>query len=312
MQTPWGEIEIGDAHAHLFSRAFFEKLAAELGTGPEHVEAMVSKLGWTVPPRDGASLASLWEQELDREGVAKLALMSSLPGDEISVAEVLKARPERFYGYFMFNPLDEDPVGRARQAFEDYRLQGLCLFPAMHRFSLDDVRLGPIFELAAQYPNVVVFVHTGVLTVGVRRKLGLRSRFDMRFSNPLDLHHVALDHPEINFVIPHFGAGFFREALMLGDLVPNVYMDTSSSNQWIRYLLPAVMLTDVFRKALEVYGVHRLLFGTDSSFFPRGWNREIFRTQVEALQEIGADGDTARAVLGENLRRLLERDPGRR
>ena len=35
--------------------------------------------------------------------------------------------------------------------------------------------------------------------------------------------------------LPHFGAGYFREALMLADLCPNVYLDTSSSNSWMRY-----------------------------------------------------------------------------
>src|ERR1035441_8476367 len=36
------------------------------------------------------------------------------------------------------------------------------------------------------------FVHCGVLTVGIRKKLGLDSPFEMRFSNPLELHGPAL------------------------------------------------------------------------------------------------------------------------
>ena len=118
----------------------------------------------------------------------------------------------------------------------------------------------------------MLFVHCGVLTVGIRRKLGLPSRFDMRFSNPLDLHAIALAHPRLPIVVPHFGAGMFREALMLADLCPNVVLDTSSSNHWIDYH-PGLTLVDVFRQALLVAGPSRLLFGTDSSFFPRGWNR---------------------------------------
>ena len=70
--------------------------------------------------------------------------------------------------------------------------------------------LEPIYRAASERPGVVVFVHMGVLTVGVRDKLGLRSPFDMRFSNPIDLHRAALEHPAVNFVIPHFGAGYFR------------------------------------------------------------------------------------------------------
>ncbi|HBY59968.1 MAG TPA: hypothetical protein DEH78_09095 [Solibacterales bacterium] len=61
----------------------------------------------------------------------------------------------------------------------------------------------------------------------------------------------------------------------------------------------------MFRAELEVAGARRLLFGTDSSFFPRGWNRPVFDQQVGALQEAGAGPDEARFILGANLMDLL-------
>ena len=73
-------------------------------------------------------------------------------------------------------------------------------------------------------PGTAVFVHCGVLSVGVRKKLGLPSPFDIRFGNPLDLHAVALRYPQVPIIIPHFGAGLFREALMVADLCPNVLL----------------------------------------------------------------------------------------
>lgn len=305
METPWGEIEVRDAHAHLFSHGFFQALAKQRGRA-ESVEAVTGQLGWTAPPTDNRALARLWDSELSRHDVAGSVLMSSVPGDEASAAEVRATQPDRFYGYFMLDPLAGDAGERARKAFDELGLQGLCLFPAMHGFSVQDDRLRPLYELAAERHGVVVFVHMGVLTVGVRRRLGLPSRFDMTRSNPIDLHRVALEYPGVNFVVPHFGAGYFRETLMLGDLVPNVYVDTSSSNGWIRYLLPETTLADVFRKALEVFGRDRLLFGSDSSFFPRGWNREVFETQVQVLKQLEADDATARAVFGANLKSLLQ------
>ena len=100
-----------------------------------------------------------------------------------------------------------------------------------------------------------MFVHCGVLSVGVREKLGLASPFDMRFSNPIDLHAVALRYPQVPIIVPHFGAGYFREALMLADLCPNVYLDTSSSNRWMRYQESHLgILRQVFRRALDVVG----------------------------------------------------------
>ena len=294
----------------IFFRILFFKRSPQQKGQPDRVDELIKGLGWEVPPKENSELAARWAAELDRHGVARSVLMSSVPGDEASATEAVRSGPARFYGYFMFNPLAPAAGPRARRAFDELGLKGLCLFPAMHRFSVQDEALEPIYELAGARRQVVIFVHMGVLTVGVRNKLGLPSKFDMSFSNPIDLHRVALEHPRVNFVVPHFGAGFFREALMLGDLVPNVYLDTSSSNGWIKYLLPETTLKDVFRKALEVYGPERLLFGSDSSFFPRGWNRSVFDAQTEALEELGVEEETVRGILGGNLTRLLGSEGG--
>jgi hypothetical protein len=48
-----------------------------------------------------------------------------------------------------------------------------------------------------------------------------------------------------------------------------------------------------------------LLFGTDSSFFPRGWVASVFDAQIEALNRIGASEEQARAIFGGSIKRLL-------
>ena len=53
-------------------------------------------------------------------------------------------------------------------------------------------------------------------------------------------------------------------------------------------------------------GASRLLFGTDSSYFPRGWNYEIFEAQTRALLDLGISSTDARFILEENLPRVLE------
>jgi uncharacterized protein len=288
MNTPWGELAVADAHVHFFSHRFFASLAGQAG---QSVEELGATLHWQLPPEDPSALAHTWAAELDRHGVAQAALIASFPGDEASVEAAARAVAGRFWPYAMVNPLAAGPdTGRG--------LRALCLFPAMHRYSMADPRLEPLLERAASLRQAV-FVHCGVLTVGVRRKLGLPSPFDMRFSNPLDLHAVALRYPRTPFVIPHFGAGYFREALMLADLCPNVFLDTSSSNSWMRY--EALDLKTVFRRALAVAGPDRLLFGTDSSFFPRGWNRAVFDEQTAVLADLGVSAADAGRILGGNL-----------
>jgi hypothetical protein len=303
METPYSSVPVCDAHVHFFSPAFFARLAAEAG---QSVEEIGRRLGWRIPATC-EDLAAAWTAELDKHGVAKAALIASIPGDEDSVAAAVKLHPDRFWGFFMANPAAPDGIGRVQNALAYGGVQGVCLFPAMHRYSIADPRVRPVFEAAAARPGTIVFVHCGVLTVGVRQKMGLPSRFDMRYSNPIDLHAVAQEYAAVNFVIPHFGAGYFREALMLADLCPNIYLDTSSSNGWIRYQPAQLDLKEVFRKALDVAGPRRLLFGSDSSFFPRGWHAQILHAQTEALRDLNVPADQAALILGGNLERLLAR-----
>lgn len=301
VSSPWGGITVNDAHIHFFSRRFFEILGGPANLSPEQIGA---RLGWEIPPGDAAGLAAHWARELDRHGVTRAAMFSSLPGDEASAIAAADHIPGRFLAYAMLNPLALP--GETRLAVERRQLHAVCLFPAMHRYSLHDEQLNTFWDWIGGIPGAIVFVHCGVLTVGVRAKLGLPSLFDMRFSNPLDVHAIALRYPKVRFVIPHFGAGLFREALMLCDLCPNVYLDTSSSNRWTRYEEVHLDLRTVFRRALDVAGPRRLLFGTDSSFFPRGWNSPVFEAQSRALYELGISAPDAAAIFGGNFDELAE------
>lgn len=285
---------INDAHCHFFSTPFFAALGGD---------AALAKLGWEAPGA-AAALADRWVAELDRHHLSRAALIASVPGDAASVAAAVERHPARFVGFFMVDPTRDDAVTAAAAALEGGGLRAICLFPAMHHFHVDDERARALFEAAASKPGTAVFVHCGVLSVGVRRKLGLPSAFDIRFGNPLDLHAVALRYPQVPIVIPHFGAGLFREALMVGDLCPNVLLDTSSSNGWIKYY-PGLTLASVFRQTLQVMGPDRLLFGSDSSFFPRGWVKDVYEQQSAALAEIGAAADVRDKIFGGNMDRVF-------
>jgi len=302
METPWGALPVSDAHVHFFSHRFFAMLAEQKQSTAAAIEPL---LGWQMPAEDPQQLAGAWVEELDRHGISRAVLIASIPGDQDSVIAAVERFPDRFYGFMMVNPTALDAAAQVERALASGQIRGLCFFPAMHCYSIQDERAGKLLNLAASKPGTVAFVHCGVLSVGVRRKLGLPSFFDMRFSNPIDLHAVALKYPHMRFVVPHFGAGYFREALMLCDLCPNVYLDTSSSNSWMRYEEAHLDLRTVFRRALDVAGPKRLLFGTDSSFFPRGWIAAVFDAQTKALYEIGVTAEIANLILHDNLQHLF-------
>lgn len=297
---------LNDAHCHFFSAKFFSALGRGLpDVDPARAgETAIVRLGWD-PPGTADDLADRWAAELDRRGVSRAALIASVPGDADSVAAALRRHPRRFVGFFMVDPTQPDAHIAAADAIDRDGLATICLFPAMHRYGLHDERVRPIFDVAAARPGTAVFVHCGVLSVGARTKLGLPSPFDIRFGNPLDLHAVALGYPSVPIVLPHFGAGLFREALMVADLCPNVLLDTSSSNAWMKYQAPGLTLADVFRQALAVVGAERLLFGTDSSFFPRGWVADVFERQSAALDELGEGSAVKEKIFGANFERVF-------
>ena len=265
--------------------------------------AMCDELGWDAPG-SAFTLADRWVRELDTHGLARAVLIASVPSDETSVAAAVAKHPSRFVGFFMLDPAVSDPVARTRRALGELGLRGICLFPAMHHVPLHDDRILQIVSVAASHPGTAVFVHCGVLSVGVRKKLGLPSRFDLRLGDPLGVAKLALAFPTVPFIIPHFGAGLFREALMAADACSNIHLDTSSSNGWMRYT-PGLTLDTVFRTALSVVGPSRLLFGTDSSFFPRGWQKPVFESQQATLAGLGISADDQALVFGGNFDRLF-------
>jgi uncharacterized protein len=293
-----------DAHIHFFSTRFFAALARQRqAIHPGAPADLWRQLGWDDPGSDEA-LADRWVQELDRHGVDRAALIASVPGDEVSVATAVARHPSRFVGFFMLDASAADTSERAHRAVKDLGMRGICLFPAMHHTRMDDERVIGIAEIAAAHPGTAVFVHCGMLSIGVRRKLGLSSRFDVRLGDPLALCKLALACPTVPFIVPHFGSGLLREALMLADTCPNVHFDTSSSNSWIRYT-PGLTLEAVFRSAVSVAGASRLLFGTDSSYFPRGWQHAIFEQQQAIVSSIGVSEADAALIFGGNFNRLF-------
>jgi predicted TIM-barrel fold metal-dependent hydrolase len=295
---------VNDTHCHFLSARFYEALGRE--KHGQHAEVtsdrIAADLGWDRPGTPEA-LADRWIAELDRHHVSRAALIASVPGDDASVATAVAKYPARFVGFFALNAAAPDAADRARHGFGDLGMRCACLFPAMHRYRLDDEAVAKVFESAGTHGGAI-FAHCGYLSIEARTKLGLPSLFDLRFGDPLALAATAARFPTVPVLVPHFGAGFFREALMAADLCANIHLDTSSSNGWVKFA-PGLTLLEVFRRALAVVGPERLVFGTDSSFFPRGWRRVILGAQESILDELGVEAEAKAKIFGGNFERIF-------
>ncbi len=298
---------IQDAHTHFFSRPFFETLA-KLSPREEDVATLLDEVaertGLELPDEDVDAHTDRWLAEMGKHGVERMVTFASLPPEAEAVSRAAARSKGRLLGYTVVDPSAPNAAAFVERALGELGLRGLLTFPAMHHVLPDDPRCHDLYALAHAC-DAPVIVHCGILSVKLRDLLGLPRPYDMSFANPLSVVPAANRFPDVTFVVPHFGGGFFREALMLGAQCENVCVDTSSSNDWVRTQPGGMDLHEVFSQTLDVFGADRVLFGTDSSTFPRGYRADIRDEQLAALGASGASAEQVERVMGGNLARLL-------
>ncbi|MFQ5892374.1 MAG: amidohydrolase family protein, partial [Candidatus Methanofastidiosia archaeon] len=265
------KIKIIDSHMHLFTKDIFlhrKKLKQNLNpkllsVDEERLRKFREKKNLKQPPEGIEKTAGRWLFEFSRYSIEK-GIFFGFYENCRDLIDFVAQNPERFLGYTSLNPTEKD----APEALKRDIKNGLCgvkLYHGGEYFRVCDERTYPFYEMAEKL-KIPIAIHFG---------LSLNYYVNHRFTNPLDLDPVARDFPDLKFIIAHFGCGFMREALFLSYHCDNVYFDTSGSNSWISYLPYKISLRQVFKKFLEVCGAEKIIFGTDSSYFPRGYRIDI-------------------------------------
>jgi predicted TIM-barrel fold metal-dependent hydrolase len=300
-------MKIVDFHTHLFSSAFFETLAAQSpipGDVHKKLADASRKAGFQLPVRDVAEHTARWLAELEKHDVEHMAAFASVPEEIPAVCEAAAISKGRISAFALVNPRVEGAAARVRALLHERKIRGVLLFPAMHHYHVGGIEAKTLFDALSEH-DAIVYVHCGLLIVKLRDLLQLPRPQDLTYANPLGVIPAANAHPRVRFVIPHFGAGFFRETLMAGASASNVFVDTSSSNSWMATQSPKPTLTEVFSRALEAFGHERILFGTDSNTFPAGWRKDRFEQQHAALSSLSLGAAQEEAIFAGNARRLL-------
>ena len=306
-------MKLYDAHLHFFSRAFLAALARQAGAdGPESIGVAIQRAatrgGFEVPHQDPIEHLARWLTELDRHGVDRAVAIASLPEEAEAVHAACSDAVDRLIPAVVVNPVAPDGPGFAKKALGEMGFRALLLFPALHHFELVGESCAAVLAQARTLKAAVI-VQCGLLEIRVRDAFGLPRVADPRFANPLDLIAAANRFPEIPFVIPHFGAGFFRETLIAARQCRNIHVDTSGSNGWIDVYPGELTLKRVFQQALGVLGPERILFGTDSTTFPRGWRADLYREHSALLEDLDVSIPDRDLIFGGNLARLLSLKP---
>ncbi|MEN6429787.1 MAG: amidohydrolase family protein, partial [Coriobacteriales bacterium] len=175
--------------------------------------------------------------------------------------------------------------------------KGVKLYPSNRAYRLSDPACRPLFDKASEL-GAAITVHYGVT---------VDPTGDLRYADPTDLSPVARDHPDVTFVIAHFGAGYLHEVLRLGYQCKNVCVDTSGTNNWRDYDPHGYTLSEIFDRALTALGPERVLFGTDSGT-TAPYRKWIKFQQMRTLEELGLSARDKDLVLRGNAARIFRMD----
>lgn len=241
-------------------------------------------------------LADRWAAEADKYDISRINFVTG--GGNENLYKVLQRHPSKFTGmahHPIWNPGAADEMKRAHQ---EYGFVGFKMLGPRVPVDFDDPALTPVWEYLAEH-RLPILCHFGPLgTAG-----GVVYHRNM---SPLVIANVCRAYPEIPWIIPHFGCGYMLELLQLCWAFPNIHVDTSGSNQWMQWL-PYEMNTQLaFRKYYETIGPERIIFGTDSSWFPRGFSYRYLQDQVRDVRQMNWKQEDIALTFGGNAARLYK------
>lgn len=153
---------------------------------------------------------------------------------------------------------------------KDGRVRGLKIYPGYEPFYPWDKRCQVVFDLCKEH-DVPLMIHSGDTFVPGGR---------LKYSHPLEIDEVAVDHPELKIVICHLGNPWMRDTMEVIYKNKNVYADISGLvlgdfdhkfEQWLKRQLEEVLL--------YVGDPQFLLFGTD-------WPLASMESYVEFMSKL--------------------------
>lgn len=296
-----------DTHVHLITRAMVEDAALRLRTlypfahdaMEKRAERLFGKdfLGWL----GGVTLeeqAREWLKAMDAYGVER-AVFFPISERLEDIRDFVALAPDRFAGYaFLNDPAAADAAERLRRAVNDHGLVGLKLYPSLQLLNCCDERLFPLYA-EAQSLGIPITFHFGITHAPVA---------DYRYTNPIDLQLVLNLYPDLNVIVAHFGAGYFREVCLLGFHNKNIHLDTSGTNNWRDYTPERLPLEEVFKRAVEIYSAERIIFGTDTVLRPgAGYRAAIKEEQAGIVGGLRISPEEKELILRGNAERLFFR-----
>jgi predicted TIM-barrel fold metal-dependent hydrolase len=247
---------------------------------------------------DWRQAADRWDDECRRAGVERAVLLTGGGNDTLSQA--VAAYPERFSG-FAHHPIDDlDAAEQLSYAIDNQGLCGYKILAPVVAKPLSDRAYDDVFEVCHE-KRLPVAIHFGILGGGSGH--GIVSGPNL---SPLALAETAQRFPHARFIVPHFGCGFTDDLLQLCWASPNVYVDTSGNNLWTKWTMGNYTLEQLFARFYATVGPGRIIFGSDSEWFPRGFAVRYLQDQLRAVRALNMPDCDIRRIFRENALELLD------
>jgi hypothetical protein len=236
------------------------------------------------------------QREMRRNRIDIALILTSykdVPGRPSTRAVVEATRDlKSIYVVAGINFLDFHPdyLTELREYLQEGSVRGLKLYPGYQPFYPSDPALEPVYSLAEEY-DVPVMIHTGD-TYSPKGKV--------KFSHPLNIDEVAVDHPNVNFVICHVGNPWVRDCMEVVYKNSNAYTDISG--------LVLGNFSDRFEKFMRtqiqemlLYGVQpeKVLYGTD-------WPISEMDSYLQFMDELKLPNRDKQKILYENSAKLFK------
>jgi predicted TIM-barrel fold metal-dependent hydrolase len=172
------------------------------------------------------------------------------------VSEVVSRYPDRFIGLGCFDPFSDEAAEEARRCLNDGALSGIGEL-AFYQSGIENAslaRLEPVMEICSAL-DLPVLIHTN-------EPIG--HAYPGKTPNTLaQIYQLIRAFPQNKIILAHWGGGLFFFGLLkkeVKDSLKNVYFDTAAS--------PYLYDVAVYRLAIELVGVEKILFGSDFPLLP--------------------------------------------
>lgn len=247
------------------------------------------------------AVAAVLRQEMQSAGVDRALAMGSLggpPDDPLGIAGTLHLARSvpglAAIGAVDPTQTDRDHLARVATVLDAGRVVALKAYLGYVHHGPEYAGYRPYYELAARYQLPFIF-HTGD-TYSPRAKL--------RYAHPLLVDEVAVDHPDVRFVLAHLGNPWLIEAAEVVYKNVNVWADLSGlavgdaasfADEQRQDLLSdtAAAVRRAFRYAERP---NRFIFGSDWPLAPMAAYRDFIRTAIPPLYHSLVFEDNARTL----------------